>query len=116
LFFNCIQFVGDGEVDLSPIADLMDSELRAIAMVLGVGEDIIKAPPSDDDPIGTSDDELVWAVHHLKRLHLQQDENTLTDRQRQVFDIFIKRHSANLHKMVGIPRCIIPPELKAKQP
>ncbi len=125
MLFNCIQFVGDGGVDISPIADLMKSEVRAVAKVLGVGEDIIKAPPTDglygdtrtdEDQIGASYDELEWAMNHLDLSNTQQGEITFTDRQRQVLDIYNKRHSANLHKMVEIPRCIIPPELKAKQP
>ena len=40
-------FPGDGGVDLSPIADLMKSEVRAVAAALGVGQEIIKAPPTD---------------------------------------------------------------------
>ena len=61
-------------------------------------------------------DELEWAMNHFGLNDTQQGETTLTDRQRQVLDIYNKRHAANLHKMVEIPRCIIPPELKAKQP
>ncbi|CAF1406058.1 unnamed protein product [Adineta ricciae] len=45
----------------------------------------------------------------------QQGGVTFTDRQKKVLEIYNQRHAANLHKMVEIPRCIIPPELKAKQ-
>ena len=38
---------GDGGVDLSPIADLMKSEVYAIARFLGVNQDIQKAAPTD---------------------------------------------------------------------
>jgi len=115
---------GDGGVDLSPIADLMKSEVRTIAKVLGVGQDIIKAPPTDglfgdtrtdEDQIGASYDELEWAMNHLDLSNTKQGEATLTDRQKEVLAIYNKRHNANLHKMVEIPRCIIPPELKTSQ-
>lgn len=115
---------GDGGVDVSPIADLFKSEVRAIAVVLGVGQDIIKAPPTDglfgdtrtdEDQIGATYDELEWAMNYLDLSNVNQGETTLTDRQKQVLEIYNKRHAANLHKMVEIPRCIIPPELKIKQ-
>jgi len=38
---------GDGGVDLSPIADLMKTEVYNIAKVLGINEEIIKAAPTD---------------------------------------------------------------------
>ena len=38
---------GDGGVDLSPIADLMKTEVYQLAEFLGVGEDILQAPPTD---------------------------------------------------------------------
>ena len=117
-------FKGDGGVDLSPIADLMKSEVRAVAKVLGVGQDIIKAPPTDglfgdtrtdEDQIGATYDELEWAMTHLDLPKTKQGEATLTDRQKEVIEIYNQRHNANLHKMVEIPRCIIPSELKATQ-
>jgi len=92
--------------------------------VLGVGEAIIKAPPTDglfgdtrtdEDQIGATYDELEWAMNYLDLSNVNQGETTLTDRQKQVLEIYNKRHAANLHKMVEIPRCIIPPELKEKQ-
>ena len=119
-----VSLLGDGGVDLSPIADLMKSEVRAIAAALGVGQEIIKAPPTDglfgdtrtdEDQIGASYDELEWAMDHLDLSNTKQGQASLTDRQKQVLEIYNKRHNANLHKMVEIPRCIIPPELKAKQ-
>ncbi|CAF0986947.1 unnamed protein product [Rotaria sordida] len=116
---------GDGGVDISPIADLMKSEVRAIAAALGVSQDIIKAPPTDglfgdartdEDQIGATYDELEWAMNHLDLSNTKEGASTLTDRQKQVLDIYNKRHNANLHKMVEIPCCILPSDLKAKQP
>ena len=38
---------GDGGVDISPIADLLKSEVYAVGQELGIIEGIIKAPPTD---------------------------------------------------------------------
>ena len=101
----------------------MKSEVRAVAAVLGVSHEIIKAPPTDglfgdtrtdEDQIGATYDELEWAMNHLDLSNAKPGDVTPTDRQKQVLEIYNKRHAANLHKMVEIPRCIIPPELKAK--
>ena len=111
-------------MDISPIGDLLKSEVRAIGAALGVSKEIIVAPPTDglfgdtrtdEDQIGATYDELEWAMNHLDLSHTQQGETELTERQKDVLNIYNKRHAANLHKMVEIPRCIIPPELKAKQ-
>ena len=109
---------GDGGVDLSPIADLMKSEVYALAKELGVPESIQKAAPtdglfgdsrSDEDQIGASYDELEWAM-------LQQDLGKSTEdfegREKEVFNIYIRLNKANQHKMNPIPVCEIPSELK----
>ena len=62
---------GDGGVDLSPIGDLLKSEVYELASYLGVNENIIKAAPTDglhedgrtdEDQIGASYEELEWAM------------------------------------------------------
>ena len=114
---------GDGGVDLSPIGDLLKSEVRAVAAALGVSKDIITAPPTDglygdtrtdEDQIGATYDELEWAMNYVDSDKSKQGQITLTDRQKTVLDIYNQRHAANLHKMVEIPRCIIPDALKGK--
>lgn len=106
---------GDGGVDLSPIADLTKTEVYALGDVLGVGEDIIKAPPTDGlwgddrtdkDQIGASYPELEWAMEFTG------DPNTLNDRQHEVLAIYQRLHAANRHKMLPIPVCNIPPTLR----
>jgi len=109
---------GDGGVDLSPIADLMKSEVYKIAEYLGVNQEIIKAAPTDglwgddrtdEDQIGASYDELEWAM-----LMVDQGK-TIADfegRTKTVFEIYTRLHNANKHKMVPIPVCEIPEELK----
>ncbi len=109
---------GDGGVDLSPIADLMKSEVYALAAEVGVVASILSAKPtdglfadsrSDEDQIGASYDELEWA---MKFLETSGDLNSLTERERVVMDIYIQRNKANQHKMNPIPVCILPQEFK----
>lgn len=106
---------GDGGVDLSPLADLMKSEVFEIAKDLSVISEIQEAEPTDglfgdsrtdEDQIGASYDELEWAME------FDGDEAEITDRQQEVLKIYNKLHSANQHKMQPIPVCEIPEELK----
>lgn len=108
---------GDGGVDLSPIADLMKSEVYALAAELDVINSIRIAKPtdglfadgrSDEDQIGASYAELEWAMRFLAD---PGDFSKLTDREKQVLDIYSRMNKANQHKMNPIPVCIIPPEL-----
>ena len=101
----------------------MKSEVRALAAALGVSQQIIVAPPTDglygdtrtdEDQIGATYDELEWAMDYLDLKEAHEKSPSLTDRQKVVLDIYTKRHAANLHKMVEIPRCIIPLQLKGK--
>ncbi|HNQ28087.1 MAG TPA: NAD(+) synthase [Aquaticitalea sp.] len=109
---------GDGGVDISPIADLMKTEVRKIAVHLKVPQSIIDAAPSDglfgdarsdEDQIGANYPELEWAMT------MKEAGKTIDDfdgRQKEVFEIFLKRNAANKHKMEPIPVCIIPDGLK----
>lgn len=108
---------------MSPIGDLLKSEVRVVAAALGVSSEIIKAPPTDglygdtrtdEDQIGASYDELEWAMNYIDSNISKQEDKTLSDRQKVVLSIYNQRHAANLHKMVEIPRCIIPLEFKTK--
>ncbi|MDO9595421.1 MAG: NAD(+) synthase [Lutibacter sp.] len=109
---------GDGGVDISPIADLMKSEVYEIAKYLGINEDVIIAAPTDglwgddktdEDQIGASYDELEWA---MKQVELGKKITDFEGRKKEVFSIYTKRNRANMHKMLPIPICEIPEELK----
>lgn len=109
---------GDGGVDISPIADLMKSEVYILAKELGVAESILKAAPtdglwedgrSDEDQIGATYDELEWAMRFLNE---PSSFSKLSGRQKQVLDIYNTFHQRNLHKMTAIPVCTIPDDLK----
>ena len=109
---------GDGGVDLSPIADLLKTEVYEIAKFLGINEEIIKAAPTDglwgddrtdEDQIGASYPELEWAMQ-MDASEKQTDD--FSGRENQVFEIYKKFNTANRHKMVPIPVCDIPEMLK----
>ncbi len=109
---------GDGGVDLSPIADLLKTEVSTIAKHLGINQEIIEAAPTDglwgddrtdEDQIGASYPELEWAMQmddHGK------NESEFSGRQQEVFKIYKRFNRNNRHKMVPIPVCEIPKELK----
>ncbi|MEE4114424.1 MAG: NAD(+) synthase [Desulfobacteraceae bacterium] len=112
---------GDGGVDLSPIADLMKSEVYALAETMGIVEEIIQAPPtdglwsdnrSDESQIGAAYDELEWAMAHEAG---NGDDVALDPRQRDVLAIFRKFNRVNRHKMVPIPVCTIPSHIKQSE-
>lgn len=109
---------GDGGVDLSPIADLLKSEVYEIAKALGINEEIVVAPPTDglwgddrtdEDQIGASYPELEWAMSMNNQGKSVED---FSGRNKQVFIIFKKLNLANQHKMMPIPICEIPEALK----
>ena len=85
---------GDGGVDISPIGDLMKTEVYNLANKIGIISSIIDAVPTDglwddnrtdEDQLGIPYDELEWAMNHAG-----QPSN---DREK------------NLHKMKPIPIC-----------
>ena len=107
---------GDGGVDLSPIADLMKSEVFQLAKALKINKEILVAPPTDglwdndqtdEDQIGATYDELEWAMKN-------NETKNLSKRQQEVIEIYNKFHVANKHKMMAIPVCNIPDNLKSK--
>lgn len=109
---------GDGGVDLSPIADLMKSEVRLLAEYLKVPESILKAKPtdglfgddrSDEDQIGANYDELEWAMNAMEEGKNIED---FTEREAYVFKIYKRLNTINQHKMNPIPVCVIPKKLK----
>ena len=110
---------GDGGVDISPIADLMKSEVFKISKSLDIDNEILKAKPtdglwdddrSDEDQIGATYDELEQIMNVLESgTNPKNIDQDLKDK----YDIYIKHHKANKHKMISIPICKIPKELKS---
>jgi NAD+ synthase len=102
---------GDGGVDISPIADLMKTEVFALAKELDIIQSIQAAKPtdglwdddrSDEDQIGASYPELEWAME------FEGEESSISAREVEVLAIFRKLNMANQHKMNPIPVCKIP--------
>jgi NAD+ synthase len=107
---------GDGGVDISPIADLMKSQVYSLGRELNVVLSIQKAAPTDglwgdnrtdEDQIGASYDELEWAMV------FNGDKENLTNRQKKVIELYERLNKINQHKMIPIPVCIIPDKIKS---
>lgn len=104
---------GDGGVDLSPIADLTKTDVRALAKYLNVPNSILVAAPtdglfgddrSDEDQLGASYEELEWAMEESEK---NKSENDFEGREKEVFKIFKKLNKLNQHKMNSIPVCLV---------
>ena len=104
---------GDGGVDISPIADLMKSEVYKLGEYLHIPKSILKANPSDglfgddrsdEDQLKATYDELEWAM-----LQTEQGKKAekFRGREREVFEIYTRLNRANQHKMQPIPYCKI---------
>ena len=105
---------GDGGVDVSPIADLMKSEVYELAAYLDVPKSILNAAPTDglfgdnrtdEDQLGASYDELEWA---MKQVDKQKTKADFSGRELVVFSLYTRLNRINQHKMLPIPVCEIP--------
>ncbi|MBL6866200.1 MAG: NAD(+) synthase [Flavobacteriales bacterium] len=108
---------GDGGVDLSPIADLMKSEVFALGKALDVVDSIQEASPTDglwgddrtdEDQLGATYAELEWAMHQVD----SSDQNW-SAREHEVMAIYRKLNQANQHKMQPIPVCVLPVDFRS---
>jgi len=109
---------GDGGVDLSPIADLMKSDVYALGSYLKIPVSILDASPTDglfgddrtdEDQLGASYDELEWAMLEEEKGKISTD---FSGREKIVFEIYKKLNTINQHKMREIPVCKILNEFK----
>ena len=104
---------GDGGVDLSPIADLMKSDVFALGAYLKIPESILNATPtdglfgderSDEDQLGASYDELEWAMLEDEA---GKSANDFSGREKVAFEIYKRLNRINQHKMNPIPICLV---------
>lgn len=95
----------DWAVDISPIWNLYKSEVRELSKYLWVCESIIKAKPTDwlhtnwatdEDQIWATYDELEWAMINYDNWKRSLD---FSWREKEVMEIYTKRHEINSHKM-----------------
>ena len=109
---------GDGGVDLSPIADLFKTEVYELGKNLGIIESIIQAAPTDglwadnrtdESQIGATYEELEWAMKFERKA---MEKNKLSQREKQVLEIYQKFNRMNKHKMEPVPVCMIPSDFR----
>jgi NAD+ synthase len=105
---------GDGGVDISPIGDLTKTEVRQLAIELGINEEIILAKPTDglwgddrDDEtqLGATYEELEWCMDFMEKnpyYPIIKNDN-LTDREIEILNIYNYHNTKNKHKMLPIP-------------
>ena len=116
---------GDGGVDISPIGDLLKTEVRDMAAFLGVSEDIVKATPtdglwadnrSDEGHIGATYPQLEAAMAFCERedipntefFNLQKNRKAYPDMDpdfERVVRVYLERHENSAHKMSMPPVC-----------
>ncbi|MBV7440583.1 NAD(+) synthase [Weeksellaceae bacterium TAE3-ERU29] len=110
---------GDGGVDISPIGDLLKSEVYELAKELDIIESIQTAKPTDglwnddrtdEDQLGATYDELEWAMS----VYQDYDPEDFQGRKQEVLKIFNKFNRAMQHKINPIPVAEIPDNLKSK--
>lgn len=109
---------GDGGVDISPIADLVKTEVYELGDVLNVPKSIMEAAPTDglwgddrndEDQIGASYPELEKAMSKAEEFkNGNGSPDDLSGREAEVFAIYSRLNRANQHKMLPIPVCVIP--------
>jgi len=113
---------GDGGVDISPIADLMKSEVYLIGKELGISEAILNAPPTDGLWSDTRTDESqIGATYAELEAAMQFEaestpEDQLSAREKEVLHIYRRLHQANRHKMDPVPVIKIPKSLMCRLP
>ena len=96
---------GDGGVDISPIADLMKSDVYKLGEELKIIDSILRAQPTDglwddkrtdEQQLGVNYDELEWAMLNIN--HKPKNEH-----EKKIINIYKKHRDKNLHKMKKIP-------------
>ena len=95
---------GDGGVDISPVADLMKSEIYDLGKKLNIIDEIMNAKPTDglwddrrtdEDQLGVSYDNLEWAMEY--------NGEEIDEKQKEILKIYNNHRRTNLHKMKNIP-------------
>lgn len=93
---------GDGGVDISPIGDLLKSEVYALADVLPITQQIKDAAPTDglhedgrtdEDQIGVSYDDLEWVMNHKSAKAVDHPDKA------KAIGTYNRMHFQNWHKM-----------------
>lgn len=107
---------GDGGVDISPIGDLMKTEVWELGRELGILDEIINAAPTDglwsdgrtdEDQLGMSYPDLENAMRldrwEREESHLTEGLLTMSREEKRQLKKYREIRSRNLHKMQPIP-------------
>lgn len=105
---------GDGGVDISPIGDLLKTEVRQMCRDLELLPELSEAVPTDglwedgrtdETAIGATYDELEWAMGFLERNNGYPtcDDTLLNERENEVLNIYCRWHKMTAHKLAPIP-------------
>ena len=93
---------GDGGVDISPIADLMKSEVKELSKTLEIDSRIIDAEPTDGlwDDDRTDEKQLGLSYDELEEAMI--NSNSMNRKKYEII------RNNNIHKMNPIPVCKLP--------
>jgi len=99
---------GDGLVDICPLSKIHKSQVRAMAIVLGVPESILAVQPTaglwdgqtDESELGMTYDEVEWALRYDEGLGGQ---DLRTERQIEVLTKVRQMRIRNAHKLAYPP-------------
>jgi NAD+ synthase len=112
---------GDNGVDISPIGDMLKSEIKEMSKFLKISSNLINSTPSDglwldgrtdEEQLGATYEELEWAMLYRHQYNKQllcdfvEDENITfmsPERQFEVLKIYDTLYYTSLHKMRPIP-------------
>ena len=103
---------GDGGVDISPIADLMKTEVWDLAKEIGIIQEIIDAPPTDGlwNDGRTDEEQLGVSYAEIEKAMIYAEENDLDDfyptgdeKFDSILNAYFYHRNKNLHKINPIP-------------
>src|SRR5690625_1233016 len=90
---------GDGGVDIQPIIDFTKAEVRDMATVLGVTDEVVQKKPSADLWIGQTDEDEMGTTYDKIDAYIQGEEIPEKDKV-----IIEKMHKKSMHKRVPLPK------------
>ena len=94
-----------------------DNPVFQLGAHLNIVESILNAKPTDglwgddrtdEDQLGATYAELEWAMDYVE----SNSAIPLSEREKEVLEIYQRMHKTNQHKMIPIPVCEIPKEYK----
>jgi NAD+ synthase len=102
---------GDGGVDISPICDLVKTEVWELAEYLGVDEEIVDAQPTDGlwDDNRSDEDQLGMTYREMEKYmeweEMGRDPENVSEADREKYEEYLELHRNSRHKMSMPPVC-----------